>query len=101
MHPIAASTRSRDFPLLRQTPGQSPGGPSPDIVSSASNPIDVSTGIGLVLIGYAYTAFNYFESAGFVGLKLFSAIMLFRLSELPSSCFSPRFCSISSPQATT
>jgi hypothetical protein len=37
--------------------------------------------------GYAYTAFDYFESAGFIGLKLYAAIMLFRLKRIAVKLF--------------
>jgi hypothetical protein len=37
--------------------------------------------------GHAYTAFDYFESAGFVGLKLYAAIMLFRLRRIAVKLF--------------
>ena len=37
--------------------------------------------------GYVYTAFDYFESAGFVGLKLYAAIMLFRLRRIAVKLF--------------
>lgn len=37
--------------------------------------------------GHAYTAFDYFESAGFVGLKLYAAIMLFRLRRIAAKLF--------------
>ena len=37
--------------------------------------------------GYTYTAFDYFESAGFVGLKLYAAIMLFRLRRIAVKLF--------------
>ena len=37
--------------------------------------------------GHAYTAFDYLESAGFVGLKLYAAIMLFRLRRIAVKLF--------------
>jgi len=37
--------------------------------------------------GYAYTAFDYFESAGFIGLKLYAAIMLFKLRGIAVKLF--------------
>ena len=37
--------------------------------------------------GHAYSAFDYFESAGFVGLKLYAAIMLFRLRRIAVKLF--------------
>src|SRR5262249_22156915 len=37
--------------------------------------------------GHAYTAFDYFESAGFVALKLYAAIMLLRLRRIAVKLF--------------
>jgi hypothetical protein len=37
--------------------------------------------------GHVYTAFDYFESAGFIGLKLYAAIMLFRLRRIAVKLF--------------
>lgn len=37
--------------------------------------------------GSAYTAFDYFESVGFIGLKLYAAIMLFRLRRIAVKLF--------------
>lgn len=37
--------------------------------------------------GHAYTAFDYLESAGFAGLKLYAAIMLFRLRRIAVKLF--------------
>jgi hypothetical protein len=41
--------------------------------------------------GHAYTPFDYLESAGFVGLKLYAAIMLFRLRRIAVKLFLATF----------
>jgi hypothetical protein len=56
------------------------------LVKSATMLIGPTSG-QLDVQGHAYTTFDYLESAGFVGLKLYAAIMLFRLRRIAVKLF--------------